>query len=90
MGTAYSAGSAPGPDRLPERSTFLLWCPEAVFPGMRAPIGWFRGHIHSMYSYLSAVNKKKAFTPSFADGAYVNRVMEAAYKSDKTGLEEHV
>lgn len=64
--------------------------PESVFPGMRAPIGWFRGHIHSMYSYLSAVNEKKAFTPSFSDGAYVNRVMEAAYRSDESGLEERV
>lgn len=55
--------------------------PEAVFPGMRAPIGWFRGHIHSMYAYLSAVYENKPFSPSFADGAYVNRVMEAAYRS---------
>lgn len=64
--------------------------PEAVFPGMRAPIGWFRGHIHSMYSYLKAVYENNPFAPSFADGAYVNRVMEAAYKSGETKLEEVV
>lgn len=64
--------------------------PEAVFPGMRAPIGWARGHIHSMYRYLSAVADGTPFSPSFADGAYVNRVMEAAYRSDASGLEETV
>lgn len=64
--------------------------PESVLPGLRAPIGWFRGHIHSMYSYLSAVNERKAFSPDFSDGAYVNRVMEAAYRSDASGLEERV
>ena len=62
--------------------------PEAVFPGMRAPIGWFRGHLHGMYAYLSAVYKNKPFSPGFADGAYVNRVMEAAYRSDESGREE--
>ena len=61
--------------------------PESVFPGMRAPIGWARGHIHSMYSYLNCVYQNKPFTPSFADGAYVNRVMEAAYKSDENRTE---
>ncbi len=64
--------------------------PESVLPGLRAPIGWFRGHIHSMYSYLSAVNERKTFSPDFSDGAYVNRVMEAAYRSDASGLEERV
>ncbi len=61
--------------------------PSAVFPGMRAPIGWFRGHIHSMYSYLNAVYTGTPFSPSFEDGAYVNRVMEAAYLSDIKGNE---
>ena len=49
---------------------------ESVFPGMRAPIGWLRGHIHSMYNYFSAVYNGSAVSPNFADGAYVNEVME--------------
>lgn len=57
--------------------------PESVFPGMRAPIGWARGHIHSMYSYLTAVYNGTPFNPDFTQGAYVNSVMEAAYKSDR-------
>lgn len=64
--------------------------PEAVFPGMRAPIGWFRGHIHSMYSYLLSVCENRPFAPDFSDGAYVNRVMEAAYKSDECKTEVEV
>lgn len=64
--------------------------PEAVFPGMRAPIGWFRGHIHSMYTYLCAVSEGKPFAPDFSDGAYVNRIMEAAYQSDAGGKEERI
>ena len=60
----------------------------SVFPGMRAPIGWFRGHMHSMYQYLCAVHGGTHFAPDFADGAYVNRVMQAAYRSDETGHAE--
>ena len=57
--------------------------PNSVFPGMRAPIGWFRGHVHSMYSFCNAVYNGVTPSPSFEDGAYVNTVMQAAYKSDE-------
>ncbi len=58
---------------------------ESVFPGMRAPIGWLRGHIHSMYSFCNAVYQGKTPSPSFADGAYVNKVMQGAYDSHNQG-----
>ena len=61
--------------------------PESVFPGMRAPVGWFRGHIHSMYSFCKAVCEGSTPCPSFADGAYVNEIMQAAYESDENGKE---
>ena len=48
----------------------------SVFPGMRAPIGWLRGHIHSMYNYFNAVYNGTDVSPNFKDGAYVNEVME--------------
>jgi len=35
-----------------------------------------------MYQYLNAVNSHTAASPSFADGLYVNAVMDAAYHSD--------
>lgn len=52
---------------------------ESVFPGMRAPIGWLRGHIHSMYAYFEAVYSGKQPSPSFEDGIYVNKIMQKAY-----------
>ena len=54
----------------------------SVFPGMRAPIGWLRGHIHSMYNYFNAVYMGKVPSPSFEDGVYVNKVMDMALKND--------
>ncbi len=58
--------------------------PGGIFPGVKAPIGWVRGHIASMYSFLNAVHMKIPTNPSFDDGAYVQRIMEAAYRSDET------
>ena len=54
----------------------------SVFPGMRAPIGWLRGHIHSMYNYFTAVYEGTVPSPSFEDGVYVNKVMDMALKNN--------
>ncbi|MBQ8509360.1 MAG: Gfo/Idh/MocA family oxidoreductase [Clostridia bacterium] len=62
--------------------------PGGIFPGVKAPIGWLRGHIGSMYSFLDAVHTGKPTSPSFDDGAYIQRIMEAAYRSDETGRAE--
>lgn len=59
--------------------------PGGIFPGVKAPIGWLRGHIGSMYDFLDAAAAGKAACPSFEDGAHIQHVMEAAYKSDETG-----
>ena len=50
--------------------------PESVLPGMRAPIGWLQGHINSMYNYFMCVHEGKTPSPSFYDGAYVQKVMD--------------
>lgn len=63
--------------------------PGGIFPGVKAPIGWLRGHIGSMYAFFDAVHHGKAVTPSFDDGAYVQRIMEAAYRSDASGRAEN-
>ena len=55
--------------------------PGMVFPSAKAPAGWLRGHLCGMYAFLSAVSDGQRFTPSLADGAYVQRVMDAAYRS---------
>ena len=58
--------------------------PASGFPSPKAPVGWLRGHVGSMMSYLSAVADGTPAVPSFADGAYVMHVMEAARLSDKS------
>lgn len=55
--------------------------PEMTFPSPKASTGWLYGHISSMHAYLKAVANQTAFSPSLADGAYVQSVMDAAYRS---------
>ena len=55
--------------------------PDSVLPGMRAPIGWLQGHVSSMRNYFMCVYEGKTPSPSFADGAYVNEVMEKCLES---------
>ena len=57
--------------------------PASGFPSPKAPVGWLRGHVGSMMSYLGAVVAGGSAAPSFADGAYVMHVMEAARLSDE-------
>ncbi len=59
--------------------------PEMIFPSPKAPAGWLYGHLASMHAYLSAVAARTPFAPSLADGAYVQRVMDTAYRSDASG-----
>lgn len=61
--------------------------PGGNFPSPKAPVGWLRGHIASMYSYLNAVYEQKEACPSFADGAAVQAVLEAAHRSHLEGKE---
>lgn len=57
--------------------------PGGVFPSVKAPIGWLRGHLHSMYSFLDCCYNKTSATPSLSDGANVQKVLEMALNSDK-------
>lgn len=59
--------------------------PGGKFPSPKASNGWLRGHIGSMYAYLSSVNDKVLACPSFKDGAEVQRILEAAHISHLTG-----
>ena len=56
--------------------------PDMIFPSVKAPAGWLYGHLSSMHAFLSAVAEGKPFAPSLSDGLYVQRVMDAAYRSD--------
>ena len=64
--------------------------PAGTFPSPKAATGWLRGHVMSMYQFLNAVYTGKQNEPSFAHAAYVQRIMDAALRSDKTGREELV
>ena len=61
--------------------------PASGFPAIKAPQGWLRGHMGCMAAYLTAVASGTDFSPSFADGAYVQRILEAAVESDRLGRE---
>ena len=55
--------------------------PAGAFPASKAPVGWLRGHVGSMYSFLHSVDIGLQAAPNFSDGAHVQAVMEAAYRS---------
>lgn len=61
--------------------------PATGFPGAKAPVGWLRGHIGSMFNYLNAVSKGTAVSPSFEEGARNMKVLDSAYLSDSRGGE---
>ena len=78
-------GTAPNGPIGGERGFTKIECvgryPNLIFPSPKAPAGWLYGHLASMHAYLSAVASHTPFAPSFADGAYVQAVMDAAYRS---------
>ncbi|MBE6701867.1 MAG: Gfo/Idh/MocA family oxidoreductase [Ruminococcaceae bacterium] len=64
--------------------------PAGTFPSPKAAQGWLRGHVMSMYTFLNAVYLGKQASPTFAEAAYVQRVMDAALRSDQSGEERQV
>lgn len=59
-----------------------ILAPGGVFPGRKAPAGWLRGHLGSMYAFLSSVYSGIPATPSFREAAYIQQVMEHLYTND--------
>ncbi len=57
----------------------------AVLPGGKAPVGWMRFHIASLYSFVSNVVGSRPGDPSFDDGAAVQRICDAAIASNQGG-----
>ncbi len=57
--------------------------PGGNFPSSKFSIGWIRGHVHSLYNFLSCVYDRRQASPSFKEGAYIQYVMEKAYESDR-------
>jgi len=61
--------------------------PGGSFPGPKFSPGWLRGHVHSLYNFVNAVYEGKQPSPSFAEGAYIQYVMEKAYQSSESGAQ---
>ncbi len=62
----------------------------AAIPGGKAPIGWTRFHIASIYEFVKNVVECKQGNPSFEDGLAVQKIMSAAQLSSKTGRWESI
>lgn len=89
----YYSSDAPGTPHGGIRGFTKIECvnrydaPGGIFPGIKAPIGWLRGHIGSMHSFVRAVQFDNATSPSFDDGAYVQKILECAKKSSEENRE---
>ncbi len=83
----YYDGTAPGNIRGETRIECVGRYPSPAtgFPGVKAPVGWLRGHIGSLFNYLDAVSKGTPVSPSFEDGARNLKVLDSAYLSDSRG-----
>ena len=64
--------------------------PATAFPSVKAPVGWLRGHVQNMYSFLEDVSAGRQSEPSIYHGLYINRIMDAALRSDISGAREEI
>lgn len=64
--------------------------PGGHFPNPRFAIGFLRAHAASMYHFLEHVYRGETSSPSFAESAYIQRVMEACYRSDQSDSWEKI
>jgi predicted dehydrogenase len=55
--------------------------PGGKFVSPKAPIGWIRAHVHSLYNFLNHVYLGSQATPSLRDGAYIQYIIEKAWES---------
>ena len=58
--------------------------PGNKFPAPKNTLGWLRGHIHCLYSFLKAIGEGKPAEPSLRDGIRLQRLLEAARESAQT------
>ena len=58
---------------------------KAKLPGPKFTVGWERGHIESLASFLRCIAEDREPSPSAEEGLAVQRVMDAAQRSDGAG-----
>jgi predicted dehydrogenase len=59
--------------------------PGGSFPPSKFPLGWIRSHVHCFYNFLNSVYNGIPACPSFEDGAYILKLLEASYASAEKG-----
>ena len=57
----------------------------AGFPGPKFSIGWLRGHLHCLYSFIDAVHNGKPFEPSIARGIELEKWIACVAQSAESG-----
>jgi predicted dehydrogenase len=72
-------GGAYGGDRGWQRLECVQNYPKpAILPGGKAPVGWMRLHMASMYDFICNVVAGRPGCPSFDDGLAVQRILDAS------------
>ena len=59
--------------------------PPAMFPAPKATVGWLRGHLHSIYSFVDALHEGRPCEPSLARGIEIEKVLAAVAESASQG-----
>ena len=59
--------------------------PGGAFPPSKFPLGWLRSHVHCFYNFLNSVYTGSPASPSFEDGSYILKILEASYESAEKG-----
>lgn len=57
----------------------------AGFPTPKAPIGWLRGHMHCLYTFLESVHTNRQLGPGLDQGVKIQRLMEQVKISAANG-----
>jgi len=57
--------------------------PAVAFPGPKFTIGWLRAHVACLHNFLDAVGCGVPCEPGLEQGVYIERVMDAAKRSDR-------
>lgn len=56
--------------------------PASGFPGPKFSVGWLRGHVHSLENFLENIRDNRIASPSFREGIYNVRILDAARRSE--------
>jgi predicted dehydrogenase len=59
--------------------------PGGKFPGPKFSVGWLRGHVHCLYTFLKSIAEDAQPSPSLAEGLRLQRLLEAVRESAESG-----